>query len=128
MNIEDLTIGQAKKLSQMFSKCESKENYSPCNGMIGKKVIIRTAYAGVHFGTLAEKDGAEVILSRARRMWQWKSAKSISLSGCANYGIDQSGSKIAPEVESIWLEAIEIIPCTQNAIDSIEEAKDAKAQ
>ncbi|MBC7074628.1 MAG: hypothetical protein H5T98_00870 [Syntrophomonadaceae bacterium] len=97
-------------------------------GMIDKKVIIRTYSAGVFFGVLAEKAGSEVILKSARRMWQWKAEKSISLSGCAIYGIDESASRIAPAVDSIWLEAIEIIPCTEVAIESIEGAKDAKAQ
>lgn len=126
MDINDLTLGQAKELAAMFGgikKCEQT-----LNGMIGKKVIIRTYSAGVHFGTLVEKAGNEVILKNARRMWQWKAAESISLSGCALYGIDQKNSRIAPPVDSIWLEAIEIIPCTKETANSIEESQNAKAQ
>ncbi len=128
MNIDDLTIGQARELAALFSATSVQQCAQSIEGMIGKKVIIRTYAAGVFFGVLAEKAGSEVILKSARRMWQWKAAKSISLSGCAIYGIDESASRIAPAVDSIWLEAIEIIPCTEVAIESIEGAKDAKAQ
>ena len=127
MNIEDLTIGQARELAAIFGN-KSQSCEPTLNGMIGKKVIIRTYSAGVFFGLLSEKAGNEVILKNARRMWQWKAAKSISLSGCAIYGISNDESRIAPAVESIWLEAIEIIPCTDAAIESIEGSKDAKAQ
>lgn len=96
--------------------------------MIGKKVIVRTYSAGVWFGTITEKCGNEVILKYARRMWLWWAAKSISLSAVALYGIKQANSKIAPAVDTVWIEAIEIIPCTEDAINSIEEAPDAKAE
>lgn len=104
-----------------------KENTKP-KGLIGQKVIIRTYSAGVHFGTLAEKEGKEVILHNSRRMWYWHAAKSISLSGVAVHGINQAKSKICPVVPNLWLEAVEIIPCSDEAIKSIEGAKDVEAQ
>lgn len=94
---------------------------------IGKKVIIRTYSAGVWFGTLAEKDGKEVVLNDARRMWYWKAKESISLSGVAVHGITDE-SRIAPALSNAWMEAIEILPLTDDAIKSIEEAPDAKAR
>lgn len=88
--------------------------------MIGKKVIIRTYSAGVHFGTLIEKDGKEVILKDSRRLWYWKTTNSgISLSEIANSGV-ASDSKVCESVSLIWLEAVEIIPCAAAAIVSIE--------
>lgn len=122
MNIEDLTIGQARELAQMFG---DKTEQNTLNGMIGQKVIIRTYSAGVHFGTLTEKAGAEVILKNARRLWKWWAAESISLSAVAKFGIKQKESKIAPRVDKIWLEAIEIIPCSKIAIETIEGAENA---
>ena len=97
------------------------------NEMIGKKVIIRTYSAGVWFGLLEQKSGNEVILRNARRMWRWQTKQSISLSSVAVYGIDEPNSKIAVKVDSVWLEAIEIIPCTDESITSIEGAKDVKS-
>ena len=95
--------------------------------MIGERVIIRTYSAGVWFGTLSEKAGNEVILADARRMWYWKAAKSISLSAVAIHGIDKNASKIVEAVPSVWLEAIEIIPCSEDALKSIQGAPDVKA-
>ena len=96
--------------------------------MIGKMVIIRTYSAGVWFGELAEKSGNEVILINARRMWRWFAAESISISAVAMNGIDRSKSKIVEPVNSVWLEAIEIIPCTKEASDSIGGAEHVKAE
>jgi hypothetical protein len=96
--------------------------------MIGQKVIIRTYSAGVWFGELEQKAGSEVILKNARRMWRWWAAKSISLSSVSIYGIKPDKSKIAPVVSSVWLDAIEIIPCTTKSINSIEGCPDAEAE
>lgn len=89
---------------------------------IGKEVIIRTYSAGVWFGVLKQKAGNEVILTKARRMYEWWAKESISLSGVARYGIKQGDSKICGELDSVWLEAIEIIPVTGNAAESIRTA------
>ncbi len=119
MNINDLTIGDAKQLASMFGGDRKPEGLD-C--MIGKEVIIRTYSAGVWFGTLDQKDGNEVILKDARRMWKWWAAESISLSACAKYGVKHDKSKIVESVDSVWLEAIEILPCTVKAIESIRSA------
>ena len=123
MNVDDLTIGDVKKISYYLQTIQAE----PCdtkslNGMVGDMVIIRTYAAGVWFGRLSEKSGAEVILAEARRMWKWHAAKSISLSGCAIYGIIEEKSKIVEPVEKVWLEAVEIINCTELAINSIQGA------
>ena len=127
MNINDLTIGQAKELAGLFSN-QQVSSHDGIQFGIGKNVIIRTYSAGVWCGTLSQKSGNEVILTNARRLWRWWAAESISLSGVANFGIIEDKSQIAPKVEGVWLEAIEIIPTTDKAEKSIMGAKDAKAQ
>lgn len=124
MNIDELTLGQLKEINALLNgaKCDGAVNVKQ-HPMIGKKVIIRTYSAGVWFGTLETKEKNEVILSNARRMYQWFCKESISLSAVAVYGINQDKSKICVPVENIWLEAIEILPCTEVSIKSIEEAK-----
>ena len=92
---------------------------------IGKEVIIRTYSAGVWFGVLKQKAGNEVILTKARRMYEWWAKESISLSGVARHGIKQDDSKICGELDSVWLEAIEIIPVTGNAAESIRTVPEA---
>lgn len=125
MNINDLTIGQAKELASLFGNQQSVESL---NCFIGKEVIVRTYSAGVWFGELEQKAGKEVILKNARRMWKWWSAESISLSACAIYGVKHENSKIVEPVSQVWLEAIELIPCTIAAIKSIKGAPHVKAE
>ena len=127
MNINDLTIGQAKELANLFGNQTISSN-DGINFAINEYVIIRTYSAGVWAGILKQKSSNEVILSDARRLWRWWAKKSISLSAVANFGINQDKCQIAPSVENIWLEAIEIIPTTKIAQKSIVEAKDANAQ
>lgn len=76
--------------------------------MIGKFVLVRTYSAGVHFGTLVEKNGKEITLKNGRRLWSWNGA--LSLSEIATNGIDIKNSKISVPVDEIILtEATEII-------------------
>lgn len=90
---------------------------------IGKKVIVRGDRSGVFFGTLKEKDGQEVVLVECRRLWYWDGAASISqlaVDGTTN----PSECKFTVVVDEIAiLDAIEIIPCTENAIESIENVR-----
>ena len=99
---------------------------SGLNSFIGQEVLIRTYAAGVWFGRLKEKSGDEVILTEARRMWRWWAKESISLSGVALHGINQEKSRIAGAVESVWLEAIEIIPVSGKAAESIRTAQETE--
>lgn len=88
---------------------------------IGKKVIVRGDRSGVFFGTLAERDGREVKLTNCRRLWYWDGAAS-------NFQLAVEGVK-APQnckftvtIDEIEiLDAIEVLPCTKKAINSIEE-------
>lgn len=93
------------------------------NNYIGKKVIIRADRAGVFYGTLAAKEGAEVQLKDCRRIWFWSGAASISelaLHGVAN----PDKCKFSVTVRDIAiLGVIEIIPCTDEAIKSIEAVR-----
>lgn len=131
-NPSELLMMLANVLASAESKQQAEEEPLPpvtlteAKGIndyaIGKEVIIRTYSAGVWFGVLSQKAGNEVILTKARRMYQWWAKESISLSGVARHGIKQEESKICGEVDSVWLEAIEIIPVTGNAADSIRAA------
>lgn len=87
---------------------------------IGKKEIVRGDRSGVFFGTLKEKNGQEVVLGGCRRIWYWDGAASIS-----QLAVDGTSKptecKFTVAVDEIGiLDAIEIIPCTANAIESIE--------
>lgn len=80
----------------------------------GDFVLIRTYSAGVHFGTLQSRNGKEVCLINARRLWQWSGA--LSLSEVAMKGINISASKISVPVDEIELtEAIEVIKVSKES-------------
>jgi len=90
--------------------------------MLGKKVIIRTYSAGAHYGTLKSKDGATVVLENAIRIWYWDGA--FTLSALAMEGTSRpENCKFSMPVNEIELDRIEIIPCTEKAIASIEGVK-----
>ena len=90
------------------------------------KVIIRGDRSGVFFGELASRNGREVELKDARRIWCWYGA--TALSQLANSGLDQKKSRVCEPVKSILiLDAIEVIPCTEAAIENIEGAPEWKA-
>lgn len=127
MNIDDLTIGQLKQLQSLIGQHSQQNQSNGLTSMIGKKCIIRTYSAGVHFGELIEKDRNEVILKNARRLWHWKTSNDgISLSEVANAGLHKD-SKVCATVPLIWLEAIEAIPCSEESIKNIEAANVYKA-
>lgn len=127
MSIDNLTFGELKQISAMFSFNHS-EKTEGLNDQIGEYVIVRTYAAGVWFGRLEKKSGNEVYLSEARRMYKWWCAKSISLSGVAKYGILQEKSKICPALPVVWLEAIEILTLSGEAIKSLKGAPDVEAE
>lgn len=91
--------------------------------MIDTYVIVRTLSAGVFAGTLKEKNGQEVTLSNARRLWYWSGA--ASLSQLAVDGVnDPKNCKFPVEVDSVnLLQAIEILPVTKKAQESIASVK-----
>jgi len=126
MNIDNLTIKELKQLQSLLGGNNSES--LGLNSLVGNKVIIRTYSAGVHFGELVEKAKNEVILKNARRLWKWKTNNNgISLSEVANSGLDNNQSKVCELVSLIWLEAIEIIPCSEIAIKNIEAQNVYKA-
>lgn len=90
---------------------------------IGKKVIVRGDRSGVFFGTLVEHKGREVILSSCRRLWYWDGAASIHQ--LAVDGVTSpDGCKFTMTVSEIGiLDAIEILPCSEKAIEVIEKVK-----
>jgi hypothetical protein len=85
-----------------------------------KYVIVRTYSAGVFAGYLQERNGKEVILRNARRLWRWEGA--ASLSQLAMQGTKSPlECKFPCEVDHVTLlEAIEILETTKEAKSSIE--------
>jgi hypothetical protein len=88
-----------------------------------KYVIVRTYSAGVFAGYLESRNGKEVVLRDARRIWYWKGAASLSqlaVDGTSN----PKECKFPCEVPRVELtEAIEILDVTPKAKESIASVK-----
>lgn len=103
MNINELTVGQAE------------------HPFVGKYAICRCYAAGVHAGKVVSVDGDKVILHNSRRLWSWKAADGVALSGVAQHGL--IGGKIDTANPEIYLTGVvEVIPCSQKSEDSINAA------
>ena len=119
MNIDDLTIGQAKALAAQFGGSNGHID----NGMQGKYVIVRCRDAGVHAGVLESYNGRECVLLNSRRLWYWKPTSGKFLSAVANNGLD-SASKVGEPLDRLHLtENCEIIQCSSDAEESIRGIK-----
>ena len=86
-------------------------------------VIIRSSDAGCFAGSLKAKNGNEVELVNARRLWYWKGA--ASLSQLAMEGVTKPNDcKFPPIVDNITVLGVcEIIHATEKAKTSISGVK-----
>ena len=88
--------------------------------MENSKVIIRADRAGVFYGEIKERNGSEVVMTNVRRLWYWDGAASLSQLA-VNGTVRPENCKFTVVVpEMTILGVIEIIPCTEKAVASIE--------
>lgn len=113
-NIEKQLEEPDNRRNSLTKKSEEK------NSKEMKYVMVRTYSAGVFTGYLFSRNGKEVTLKKARRIWYWDGANSLS--ELAMKGTTKPNKcKFPIEVEEILLtECIEIIPITKEAKKSIE--------
>lgn len=107
---------------------EKGSQSTPCEKLDGMKyVIVRTYSAGVFAGYLKSRNGQEVVMKKARRLWSWSGA--ASLSQLAQSGTSKpEACKFPEEVDQVeLLQAIEILDVTEKAKASIEKVKTWKA-
>jgi hypothetical protein len=83
-------------------------------------VIIRAEGAGVFAGYLQKEDGDTVVLVKARRLWYWDGASSLS--ELATHGTAKPTTcKFPCEVSKIKImNVLEILDCTEKARLSIQ--------
>ena len=86
----------------------------------GAYVIVRTYSAGVFAGTLANREGREVTLKNARRLWRWAGAASLSQLATTGTSCPEDCRFPAPVEEVLLTEAIELLSVTKQARKSIE--------
>lgn len=102
--------------------------YAPVQNMEDGRVIVRSRDSGVHYGTMAKRDGSEVVLTDSRRLWSWSGA--ASLSELATAGVTNPDScKFTVRVPSILVLGVcEVIDCTAAAAQCIEGVPEWKMQ
>ena len=89
--------------------------------------IIRTERAGVFAGYVKTREGAEATLTDVRRLWYWNGAASLSQMAIEGVSrpTDCKFTVIVPEMTVLGV--IEIIPCTEQAEQSINGVREWKA-
>jgi len=86
-----------------------------------KYVIVRTQSAGVFAGEFESRNGQEVVLHNARRLWYWAGAASLSQLAVDGTAQPQN-CKFPCEVPRVeLLQAIEILDVSEKAQKSIKE-------
>lgn len=94
----------------------------------GPMSLIRAKNAGVHVGVIKTHNSLVLELINSRRIWSWKGANTCT--DIALYGINSKESRVCPVLPQITLnstDVCEIIPMTEEAIRTIEEAKEWRA-
>lgn len=118
MKPETITIDDVKYIRADSVVNKAADDF---DGM--KYVICRTYSAGVFAGYLESRNGQEVVMRNARRLWYWEGA--ASLSQIAEEGSSKPNScKFPQTVDRVeLLQAIEILSCTKKAQDFIASVK-----
>lgn len=91
-----------------------------------QKCIVRCDRAGVFYGEIEERNGREIKMRNVRCIWYWDGAATL-LQLAAEGTTKPKECKFTMTIDSLEvLDAIEIIPCTAEAIKSIEGVKEWK--
>lgn len=110
------------KINKVEYECKDEvgDNEMAVNSNGLRYVIVRTYSAGVFAGYLECRNGQEVVLVQARRLWYWDGA--ASLSQLAVFGTSKpQNCKFAVAVSRVDLfQVIEILSCTETARKNIE--------
>lgn len=85
-----------------------------------KKYIVRCDRSGVFYGEIESRNGQEVTMRNARCLWYWDGAASL-LQLAKDGTSEPRNCKFTVYVDELTVvDAIEILPCTDKAADSIE--------
>jgi len=125
MNIDQITIGEARELATLFTPKSNVSSVATGCGLIGRYAIVRSNNEGINAGVISEMDETGIIIKEARRIWYHRPAdkKLAWYEGVAISGLDDS-SKVSAEVEvKAIIEDYSVTLCTTTAEDSIRAHK-----
>ena len=128
MDINELTIGQAKELANLFQGSQQATPSNLLQRYVGKYVICRSRNEGINAGFVEALDETGVILKEARRLHYHKPInKNMSwYEGVAESGIDDD-CRVSNPVEKAIVEDYSLTICSDIAKNSISQVK-ANAQ
>ena len=94
---------------------------------MANKFIVRCERAGVFYGEIVSRNGQEVEMKDVRNIWYWDGAATVMQ--LAAEGVNKPKTcKFSVPVESlVLLEVIQIIPCTDKAVESLDAVKPWRA-
>lgn len=81
--------------------------------------MVRTFSAGVFYGELKNREGKEVVLQNARRVWHWQGAATLSQLAQSGTSSPEKCKFPEPVSEVILTEVIELIPVTDKALKTL---------
>ena len=119
INVNEVELNGVK-----YVRKDSIKESAMAQSLEGKPyVIVRTDRAGVFAGYLDSRNNKEARILKARRIWYWSGAASLS-----QLSVDGTKKpnecKFPCEVEYIDVtDVIEVIPCTEVAEKSIKSVK-----
>ena len=82
--------------------------------------LIRCKDAGVFFGHVKAREGSEAVLTDVRRIWYWDGAASLSQMAVDGVSRPRSCKFSVTVPEMTVLGVIELIPCSEKAVASIQ--------
>ena len=126
MNVDDLKLGDIKKLMCLFSKKEN-ESSQLLDSAIGKYCIVRSRNEGINCGLIVAADDTGCIIDEARRVYYHKPKDSntswyegVSVSGLS------SDSKISCVTKRKYI--IEKYSLTQCSVEAEKSLRSHEAQ
>lgn len=115
--VEVLTVNGVRYVPE-GTQTKMAETY---NGM--KYCIVRTYSAGVFAGYVESRNGQEVVMRNARRIWYWDGAASLSQLAMDGTSKPDNCKFPCPVDRVELLNVIEILDCTEKGKKSIESVK-----
>ena len=124
MNLDDMTIGQAKEIAKMFNgntatvSAPAEDNLDTYG--VGKYVIVRTYSDGVLFGKLVKRRGRDALIKNCRIIYNWNGA--FTLAAVAENGVTSAKLSV-PSPERLTTECISVIPVSAKCMTQLSEMK-----
>lgn len=122
MNIDNLTIAEAREIAAMFATMAAPKASRITDNLIGEYVIVRSRNEGINAGYVEAADETGIVLRNARRLWYHKPADTSEswYEGVANHGLSSDSKISAPVAIKAIIEDYSVTICTEKARESIE--------